>query len=114
MFSGNTLYDVGGQGTVDMIFDWDDSNLAHIAEHDVTAEEAEQAIKNDPFDLEAQEDEIDGFRYRQLGETDLGRILVVISTARGVKNRVITAWNAPISYKHFYLRERAKQLWKAP
>lgn len=33
-------------------FDWDDENRGHVAAHDVSCVEAEQVIKNEPFDLE--------------------------------------------------------------
>ena len=35
-----------------MIFDWDDANVTHIAEHDVAPEEAEEVILGDPLDVE--------------------------------------------------------------
>lgn len=35
----------------DANFEWDDANIAHIAEHDVTPEESEQALLNDPLEL---------------------------------------------------------------
>jgi hypothetical protein len=34
------------------IFDWDDANLLHIAQHDVTPEEAEYVLFHDPLDLD--------------------------------------------------------------
>ena len=34
-----------------MLFDWDESNINHIALHGVTPEEAEQVLQNDPFIL---------------------------------------------------------------
>jgi hypothetical protein len=34
-----------------LIFDWDDANLAHIAQHDVSQQEAEQVILGDPLDM---------------------------------------------------------------
>lgn len=32
-------------------FEWDDANIAHLAEHEVTPEESEQVILNRPVDL---------------------------------------------------------------
>ena len=32
-------------------FDWDDTNMAHIARHNVVPAEAEQVILNQPIDL---------------------------------------------------------------
>lgn len=94
-----------------MKFDWDDANREHIARHDVTPEEAEQAMRNNPFDLEAQDDTDDLTRYKQVGETDAGRILVILSTVRGNAIRILTAWDAPRAYKDFYHRHRLEDLW---
>ncbi len=94
-----------------MIFDWDEANREHVAVHDVTAQEAEEVIRNEPFDLETQTDEVDGFRYTEIGETNSGRILVVLSTVRGNAIRVISAWDAPKAYKVFYLKQRVKPTW---
>jgi len=32
-------------------FDWDEANIAHLARHTVTPEEAEQVMLSDPVDL---------------------------------------------------------------
>ena len=64
-----------------LLFDWDDENRSHIAAHRVSCAEAEQVITNEPFDLEFQV--MNGEeRFVQLGETNAGRILVVVSTWR--------------------------------
>ena len=94
-----------------MNFDWDDANRDHIAAHNVSTEEAEQVIQNNPIDLEIQDDPADIFRHPQIGETNAGRILVVLSTLRGSNIRVISAWDASRSYKNFYHSERARQAW---
>jgi hypothetical protein len=36
------------------MFDWDEANLRHVAEHDVEPFEAEEVVINDPLDLEEQ------------------------------------------------------------
>jgi hypothetical protein len=33
------------------MFDWDEANLAHIARHGITREEAEQAVRIAPLDV---------------------------------------------------------------
>jgi hypothetical protein len=38
----------------ELVFDWDEANLAHIARHKVTPEEVEQVFANDPMDLSAE------------------------------------------------------------
>lgn len=35
----------------DDLFDWDDANILHLAEHDVQPDEAEEVILGDPLDL---------------------------------------------------------------
>ena len=61
-----------------MDFDWDDANRSHIAQHGIKPDEAEQVISNRPVDTKVQfrggEE-----RYLQVGETDAGRILVVVT-----------------------------------
>jgi hypothetical protein len=94
-----------------LTFEWDDANLGHIAQHQVTAEEAEQAILGDPLDVELQVAEADDGEERllQIGETAKGRILQLLTTWRGGKVRVITAWDAPRQLKTYYLAEMRRR-----
>jgi uncharacterized protein len=75
-------------------FDWDTANLAHIARHQISAEEAEEVIRNEPLDIEAEtlkgED-----RMTSVGRTNGGRFLVVVTTLRETRLRVVTAFAAP-------------------
>jgi uncharacterized protein len=88
-----------------VIFDWDDENRSHIAFHGVSCGEAEQVIDNEPFDLKFET--VSGEeRFVQLGETNAGRILVVVSTWREVLIRVITAFDAPKAMKRIYIAQR--------
>jgi uncharacterized DUF497 family protein/predicted DNA binding CopG/RHH family protein len=83
-----------------MLFDWDDENRTHIAAHSVSCGEAEQVINNQPFDVRFQT--VNGEeRFVQLGETNAGRILVVVSTWREVLIRVITAFDASRAMNEF-------------
>jgi len=94
-----------------MPFSWDNANISHLARHNVLPEEAEQVIQNDPLDLELQV--VDGEpRNPQIGETNTGRILVVISTPHADDERVVTAWDATRSEKAVYLQYRAEQSWR--
>jgi hypothetical protein len=94
-----------------LLFDWDEANLAHIARHEVTQEEAEEVFRGDPLDMELQiagesnEEE----RLQQLGETAKGRILQPVTTWRDGKARVISAWDAPKQLKLYYLAEMRRQ-----
>jgi uncharacterized DUF497 family protein len=89
-----------------MPFIWDNANRAHLARHGVSPEEAEQVIQNEPLDLDFQV--VDGeIRNPQIGETDAGRILTVISTEHGDDERVVTAWDATKTDKAVYLQYRS-------
>jgi uncharacterized protein len=82
-------------------FDWDDANLQHIAEHNVKPEEAEQVILNRPVDL-GSELRSGEERVAQIGETDEGQVLAVITTKVGEKIRVVTAWPANKNYRRYF------------
>lgn len=63
---------------------------------DVLPNEAEEVITNNPLDLnyEVRNGEI---RFRQVGETRLGRILAVVSTERKGLTRIITRIRRAVS-----------------
>jgi uncharacterized protein len=88
------------------LFEWDDANILHIAEHSVEPEEAEEVILGDPLDIEF--GVVDGEeRWSYLGETNDGRILWVTITLRGKRMRVVTAFEPEKRLKVFYLEETA-------
>jgi uncharacterized DUF497 family protein len=63
------------------MFEWDEGNLEHIVRHNVSREEAEQVLMNEPSELEMPN--VDGEqRVSSIGVTDRGRWLLVISTVR--------------------------------
>jgi uncharacterized DUF497 family protein len=82
-------------------FDWDRDNIFHLSLHAIALEEAEQVILNRPVDLEA---ELRNGEKRtvQVGETDAGRILVMVSTMRNQKVRVVTAWPAKERLRRYF------------
>lgn len=82
-------------------FEWDEASVRHVAEHDIKPEEAEQAIMNRPIDTGSQLRSGEE-RNAQIGETDSGRVLVVISTMSGKKIRVVTAWPANKNYRRYF------------
>jgi uncharacterized DUF497 family protein len=89
----------------DALFEWDEANIGHMAQHDVDPEEAEEVVLGDPLDA--------GFaviqgedRWAYVGATNTGRILRVTLTVRGERIRVITAFEAEKHWKLFYLEER--------
>lgn len=85
-----------------LIFDWDEHNIGHIALHQVEPDEAEQGVLNRPMDLTV---ELRGGEERltQVGETDAGRILIVVTANTGSgKLRVITAWPARDRLRRYF------------
>jgi len=84
------------------MFDWDEFNIAHIAEHDVLLKEAEEAYDSNPLylDYSIEDGEL---RHREIGETLSGRILVVVSTMRGDLVRVVTCYPPGRSLRITYL-----------
>ncbi len=84
-----------------MQFLWDAGNIDHIARHCILPDEAEQVIENDPFDvvryLRNGEE-----RLNQVGETDAGRVLVVVTMTRGEYIRVVTAHPADRDMRALY------------
>jgi uncharacterized DUF497 family protein len=83
-------------------FDWDNENIEHFAKHQITPSEAEQVVLNRPIDLEAELRNGEE-RVPHIGETDAGRILIVVTTMQGKKVRVVTAWPANKNYRRYFL-----------
>jgi uncharacterized DUF497 family protein len=86
-------------------FDWDLENIRHLTRHEILPAEAEQVVNNRPRDLEIKlrngED-----RVTQVGETDAGRILIVVSTTQGRKVRVVTAWPAKERLRRYFQSQK--------
>jgi len=75
-----------------------------LAAHKVTRSEFEQAMNNDPLDLDCEA--VDGEeRYRSVGLTDGGRLLLLVWTVRRGRIRAVTAFPASASNKRDF-RER--------
>jgi uncharacterized DUF497 family protein len=74
-------------------FDWDKADTEPIARHGVKPEEAEQALKNDPVDLDYEVVEAED-RWTSIGHTDRLRVLKLAWALRGDIVRVVTALDA--------------------
>jgi uncharacterized protein len=73
-------------------FDWNEANIEHIAEHDVTPDEAEEVFSDeDNVQNEDIEHSIIEKRFLIIGKTEKGRLLYQIFTRRGDKIRVISS-----------------------
>jgi len=90
-----------------MEFLWDSGNIDHIALHDVTPEEAEQVIENEPLEIGKVERNGE-LRIVHVGETDAGRVLLVAITYRDEQVRVVTAYPASRKFRKFYDQEKAR------
>lgn len=90
------------------MFDWNDSNIHHVAKHGITPSEAEQVILNDPIDIEIQRRGEES-RVAQVGATDQGRIIIVVSTLRNGLIRVVTAFPAKRRFRTIYAAEKGKR-----
>ena len=75
-------------------FDWGDWNRGHIARHEVTPEEVEQAFANNPLALLATKQRGGETRVLCAGLTDEGLPLQFVYTMRRGRVRVITAHTA--------------------
>lgn len=103
----NKVHSEPGVGERRIEFDWDEANVGHIARHQVQPVEAEQVILNNPLDLGMEIIEGEE-RFVNLGATSLGRILLVVTTWREDRIRVVTAF-APIKrLVQFYYQEQGR------
>jgi uncharacterized DUF497 family protein len=86
-------------------FDWDEENLNHIAEHQVTSAEVEFALSNPTLEAGYQ-DWHEEERFAEIGATSAGRVLMIVTTWRGLKTRVVTAFDADVDFVEEYHRSR--------
>ncbi len=86
-------------------FDWDEANIGHIARHAVQQQEAEDVILNDPLDLGIEIVEGEE-RCLNLGTTSKARILLVVTTWREDRVRVVTAFEPAKRLVQLYYRKR--------
>jgi len=86
-------------------FDWDPGNIEHIARHDITPEEYEEAYKNAPMMIEDQQRKRERRRLC-LGETDNGRLLTFVVTERKGKIRFVTAHPMHLRQRGIYRGEK--------
>jgi uncharacterized DUF497 family protein len=91
-----------------LLFDWDEANIAHIAEHGISTGEAEEVVTNNPLDLEYTVRNGEA-RLRQAGETSTGRILAVVTVMRSGRIRVVTAYPASRSLRATYLEHKSRE-----
>ena len=87
------------------LFNWDEWNIGHLALLQILPAEAEQVILNRPIDLDSYL--LNGEeRTVQIGETEAGRILIVVSTMRDTKVRVVTVWPAKERLRRYFSTQK--------
>jgi hypothetical protein len=90
-----------------MQFDWDKGNVGHISAHGITPAEIEQVFKNGVFPVTEEIDDQSGeLRETVIGETDAGRVLVVVWTERKRKVRTVTSFPANRKARRIYAVRR--------
>ena len=87
-------------------FDWDQANAGHIAAHGISPEEVAEVFSNDEIGIDY--DVVGGEeRWTVVGETDGGRVLVVVYTMRDDLVRPVTAYEASNRLRaHYYLGKK--------
>lgn len=86
-------------------FDWDANNTKHLRKHRVTPAEFEELIGGDPLFLEYAVENGEE-RFKVLGATKLGRVLIAVWTPRDGKIRAITAYAAVRGHQKLYWETR--------
>jgi uncharacterized DUF497 family protein len=88
-------------------FDWDASNLRHLASHRISHSEFEQAMMNGPVLVDFS-DESGEERWYALGATDSLRVLFLVFNYRGESVRPITGWDAGKKLREAYFRRKGE------
>lgn len=74
-------------------FDWDAENIRHLERHGVARDEFEEMMGGDPVYLGYQTRDNEE-RYKVLGATRAGRVLIAVWTPRCGRVRAVTAYRA--------------------
>jgi uncharacterized DUF497 family protein len=86
-------------------FIWDYDNLTHIARHDVSSVEVEEALSGETVPIEYQDWHSEE-RFAEVGMTSTGRILTTIYTWRDDGIRVVTSYESSRLEVRAYLDSR--------
>ena len=90
-------------------FEWDEVKAKqNIAKHHVGFDEAKTVFNDvDTITIDDPDHSIEEERYIDIGQSELGRILVVVYTEREDKIRIISARNATNAEKKVYELNRS-------
>jgi uncharacterized DUF497 family protein len=86
-------------------FEWDEENREHIGRHGLRVEDVEFVLQHRTLDLglqDWQEEE----RFSEVGMTASGRVIEVVTTWRGNKVRIVTAYDATKRKRILFSRDR--------
>jgi len=86
-------------------FDWDETNIRHLARHKIRPADVEEVFANDPAIIDHEvvgEEE----RWSAVGCTNSLRVLVIVFTFRGGRVRAVTGWQADRQTSQQYFKER--------
>ena len=89
-------------------FDWDDTNIDHIARHGVFVDEVMDAFM-DPQAVQLHARKVGNGRWSFVARTPAGRTLFVVYTRRSERVRVVTTRDAAPRESAFYRRHRGKR-----
>ncbi|MEO8663138.1 MAG: BrnT family toxin [Bryobacteraceae bacterium] len=81
--------------------DWDEANIRHLRRHRITPLEFQQVLNNGPFELDYQTEDGED-RYKSVGLTDGGRLLVIVWTNRNFRIRAVTAYAASSALRRVF------------
>jgi uncharacterized DUF497 family protein len=85
-------------------FDWDEANVEHIARHGVIPDEAEQAVLSAERITLVVRVVAGERRATIMGPTENSRLLLVVTTVRGRRVRIVTARDASDHERKGYRR----------
>ncbi len=85
-----------------LLFDWDAESIAHIARHQVRTVEEEQVLVGELLQIDSYSVRGEA-RVEEVGITELGRVLRVVTSIRNGRIRVVTAYDATRSLKLAFL-----------
>ena len=90
-------------------FDWDEANTEHLRRHGVERHEAGEVVQGNSLYLNVtlRSGEL---RRKELGETLAGRVLIIVTSARGYKIRVVTGWPVDRALRNVWIELRSKRL----
>jgi uncharacterized DUF497 family protein len=89
-------------------FNWDEENIKHVGDHDVTPQEVEEVFNGDPeyayrYTKNGEE------RFLAFGVTARGRYLTIGYIERDELIRAITAWDMTRKERKFYDAKKIDQ-----